>query len=158
LVRYRNREFGHGAVGQRAEGHYENLGRAFLAGLPQLLDELDVLAGRSLVYLADVRRVPAGCWLVGRYELRGETPRRLESVEATPEEAGRLLPQQVYLLSGRALQPLHPLLAYDFEANEALFLNARRGMQRVEYLSYTTGRALDRVEAAAQHALLAELL
>ncbi len=157
LLRYRNSEYGHGAVGQRQTSHYDDLGRALLAGVPQLLEKLDVLAGRTLVYLADVRRLAGGSWLVERYELRGEAPRRLESLEVTHEEAGRLLPQQVYLLD-QTLQSLHPLLAYDFEANEALFLNARRGKQRVEYLSYTTGRAVDRVEPAAQNALLAKLL
>ena len=57
-----------------------------------------------------------------------------------------------------ALLPLHPLAAYDFESNEFQFLNARRGKQRVEYLCYTSGRSVDRVESAAQNALLAELL
>lgn len=157
LVRYRNQEFGHGAVGQRPARHYEEMGRALLAGVPQLLERLDVLAGRRLVYLADVRRLGGGAWLVERYELAGESPRRLESLERTPEEAAALLPQQVYL-AGSALLPLHPLVAYDFEANEFLFLNARRGKQRVEYLSYTSGRPVDRVETAAQNALLARLL
>jgi hypothetical protein len=109
LVRYRNLEFGHGAAGQRNSGHYEELGRALLAGVPQLLDRLDVLAGRTLVYLADVRRLATGAWLVERYELVGETPRRLESLEQRPDEAAGLLPQRVYL-SGAALQPLQPLV------------------------------------------------
>jgi serine/threonine-protein kinase len=157
LVRYRNREFGHGAVGQRSAGHYEELGRALLAGVPQVLGRLDVLAGRRLVYLADLRRLATGAWLVERYELAGETPRRLESLEASHEEAAGLVPQQVYL-AGKALHPLHPLVAYDPEANEFLFLNARRCQRRVEYLCYTSGRHSDRVEPAAQNALLAGLL
>jgi hypothetical protein len=63
LVRYRNPEFGHGAVGQRAAEHYEELGRALLAGVPQVLGRLDVLAGRRLGPRRDVagpRRRPAG--------------------------------------------------------------------------------------------------
>ena len=79
-------------------------------------------------------------------------------MELGQEDAARLLPQRVYLASASAAQSLHPLVAYDFEPNEALFLNARRGKQRVEYLCYTTGRTIDRVEPAAQSALLAELL
>jgi serine/threonine protein kinase len=157
LVRYRNQEIGHGAVGQRQSRHYEEMGQALLGGVPQLLDCLDVLAGRRLVFLADVRRLSSGDWLVEHYELIGEAARRLESLERTHEEAAALLPQQVYL-SGDALLPLHPLVAYDFECNEFLFLNARRGKQRVEYLCYTSGRPVDRVESAVQNALLADLL
>jgi hypothetical protein len=156
-VRYRNQEFGHGAAGQRDSRHYREVGNALLAGTAQLLERLDVLAGRRLVYLADVRRLGSGAWLVGRFELAGEGPRRLESLETTHEEAAALLPQQVYL-AGAELQPLHPLVAYDPEANEFFFLNARRGKQRVEYLCCTSGRPSDRVEPAAQNALLAGLL
>ncbi len=166
LVRYRNQEIGHGAVGQRPSRHYEDMGRALLAGVPQLLERLDVLAGRRLVYLADVRRLGSGAWLIERYELAGETARRLESLERTHDEAAALLPQQVYLAGAEQgvdtprspyLLSLHPLVAYDMEANEFIFLNARRGKQRVEYLSYTSGRH-DRVEASAQNTLLAQLL
>ena len=39
-----------------------------------------------------------------------------------------------------------------------MFLNARRGKQRVESLCYTTGKVVDRVEPPAQNALLANLL
>jgi serine/threonine protein kinase/dipeptidyl aminopeptidase/acylaminoacyl peptidase len=166
LVRYRNQEFGHGAVGQREARHYQDIGNALLAGVPQVLERLDVLAGRRLVYLADVRRLGTGAWLVERYELLGEAARRLESLERTHAEAADLLPQQVYLAGAREgedgshtqLAALQPLVAYDLEANEFLFLNARRGKQRVEYLCYTTGRPSDRVESAAQNALLAGLL
>jgi serine/threonine protein kinase len=157
LVRYRNREFGHGAVGQREAEHYDEMGQALLAALPQLLERLDVLAGQRLLYLRDVRRLASGGWLVERYELSGEAPRRLESLEVSHEEAGRLLPQRVYL-AGQDLVALHPLLAYDFERNESLFLNARRGKQRIELLCYTTGRVVERVEAAVASAALAGLL
>jgi serine/threonine protein kinase len=159
LVRYRNREIGHGASGQRPPAHYDELGRALLLGVPALLERLDVLAGRRLVYLADVRRLGSGAWLVERYELTGETSRRLESLEPTHAEAAELLPQRVYLgRPGPPLRSMHPLVAYDFEANEFLFLNARRGKQRVEHLCYTSGRPSDSVESSAQNALLAELL
>ncbi len=35
LVRYRNREIGHGAAGQRPSAFYESMAQAFLTGLPQ---------------------------------------------------------------------------------------------------------------------------
>src|SRR5262249_59154040 len=69
LVRYRNRETGHGAAGVKAVAFYERMGRALLAGVPQLLERLDVLAGRRLLYLADIRRQTSGPWLAQRYEL-----------------------------------------------------------------------------------------
>src|SRR5262245_24483557 len=53
LVRYRNREFGHGATGQRTAAFYDQVGRALLAGVPEVLARLDTLAGRRLLYLAD---------------------------------------------------------------------------------------------------------
>jgi hypothetical protein len=87
LVRYRNSDFGHGAVDMKHSSHYEELGRALLSGVPQLLQHLDVLAGRTLVYLADFDRLPTGAWLVGRYELSGEAPRRVKALEATHDQA-----------------------------------------------------------------------
>src|SRR5262249_51754098 len=66
LVRYRNREFGHGATGQRSRDHYERLGGALLAGVADILGHLDVLAGRRLVFVGDVRRLASGSWLVER--------------------------------------------------------------------------------------------
>ena len=60
LVRYRNREIGHGAPGQRAPGFYDRMGRALLLGVAEVLGRLDVLAGRRLIAVADVRRQPSG--------------------------------------------------------------------------------------------------
>src|SRR5262249_35023605 len=72
LVRYRNRELGHGAAGQQSPAFYERMGRALLAGVAQLLARVDVLAGRQLLYVGDVRKQTADHWLIDRYELRGE--------------------------------------------------------------------------------------
>ena len=65
--------------------------RSLLAGIPEILGRLDVLAGRRLVYVADVTLRSNGNWLVERFELIGEMPRRLEPLELQPSEAGRLL-------------------------------------------------------------------
>jgi serine/threonine protein kinase len=168
LVRYRNREFGHGAVGQRPAAFYERIGRALLAGVPELLGRLDVLAGRRLLYFADVRRHASGRWLVERFELLGETARRLESLDLPDGEAvRRLLPERLYLDSapdGTAPEApgpvcLHPLLIYEPDAGEVLFLNARRGRERIDYLSYSTGREEGRDDLASeQRELLARVL
>ncbi len=166
LVRYRNREVGHGAAGQRSADFYDRMGRALLAGMDELLGRLDVLAGRRLLYVEDLRKQATGHWLVERAELIGENPRRIESLELAPqaEAARRLCPQQLYLeapggATGPALRSLHPLLIHDAEMEETLFLNARRGKQRIEYLGYNSGRTVDRAEwQGDQRALMARVL
>jgi YD repeat-containing protein len=162
LVSYRNEELGHGAAGQRGREFYERMGGTLLAGVAEVLGRLDVLAGRRLVYVAEVRQA-AGHWQVQRYELAGESARQVEPLEVPRGETARLPnAEQVYLegaaAAGAALA-LHPLLLYDAEAEEALFLNARRGRQRTEYLCYTTGRVLDRADLGPeQRELLARAL
>jgi WD40 repeat protein/serine/threonine protein kinase len=172
LVRYRNRELGHGASGQRSDDFYENMGRALLAGLGELLGRLDVLAGRRLLYVAEVRGRASGDWLVERYELTGEAPRRLASVELPATDACRL-PRAKSLYLGTADEPsapggeappapprlLRPLVVHDEDTGEVFFLNGRRGRRRAEYLCYSSGRVLDRDELGAeQRELLARVL
>jgi WD40 repeat protein/serine/threonine protein kinase len=165
LVRYRNRELGHGASGRRSDDFYEHLGDALLAGVAELLGRIDVLAGRRLLFAGDVRRQASGAWLVERYELVGESARRVESLVLPAAEAARLPhPERLYLEqpggpAAPTLHPLHPLLVYDAEAAQVLFLNSRRGRQRAEYLSYTTGRVLERTDLTGdQRELLARVL
>jgi Protein kinase domain len=165
LVRYRNQEIGHGAAGRRPAEFYERMARALLAGAAEVLGRLDLLAGRRLTYVSDVEQ-KGGRWLVQRYELIGESARRQEAWEL-PRQAADRLPDGdcVYLHDPAAVEPLaglcplHPLVLYDAEAEELLFLSARRGRQRTEYLGYTSGRTADRPDlGAAQAGLLAEVL
>jgi serine/threonine protein kinase len=169
LVQYRNKEIGHGATGQRPEEFYLRMGGALRTGVAEILDQLDVLAGHRLIYIAEVRQV-AGNWLVERYELVGENARRIESLEFPRSEADQLPDaERLYLSSppsdagsaghdSRSLL-LHPLLVYDAEANEFSFLNSRRGRTRMEYLCYTTGRVQDRADLGSeQRQLLARVL
>ena len=168
LVQYRNREIGHGAMGQRPTAFYDRLGRALFAGVPELLERLDVLAGRRLVYVPEVRRQPGGAWLIERYELTGEAALRIASL-VRPETEGALLPRPECLYLQTAdpgaddeavtLVALHPLAVYDPETAEVLFLNARRGRRRIEYLCYGTGRVAERSDLAGERrALLARVL
>src|SRR5262249_21912607 len=115
-----------------------------------------------------------GRWLVERYELHGEAARRLESLDLPDgETARRLLPDRLYLESatenpepgeqpgdgGAPAVALHPLLGFEADAREVLFLNARRGRQRIDYLSYSPGREVSRDDLASeQRALLARVL
>jgi hypothetical protein len=70
LVHYRNNVLAHAAPGRLTDDFHERMGRALLAGVAEVLGRLDVLAGRRLLYVAEVRQV-AGVWLVQRYELAG---------------------------------------------------------------------------------------
>jgi WD40 repeat protein len=183
LVTHRNKVLGHAAPGQLTDDFHERLAGALLAALTELLGRLDVLAGRRLLYIAEVRQV-GGVWLVQRYELTGESARRIESLEVPRAQAARLPDgERVYLAAplapggeeplapfsprGRGvggegenpLRPLHPLLLYDAEAEAVLFLNARRGKRRTEYLCYTTGQTADRADLGCeQRQLLARVL
>ncbi len=172
LVRYRNHELGHGAPGLRPSAFYERVGRALMSGVPEILDRMDSLAGRSLIYVAEVSRQSSGGWLIERFELTGETPRRLEPRRVTQTDAEHLLPHpgQLYLEArgekgtggekGTAdARSLHPLVVYDAESAEVFFLNARRGAKRSEYLSYSSGRVIEQsVIGGEPRELLARLL
>jgi serine/threonine protein kinase/Tfp pilus assembly protein PilF len=160
LVRYRNREFGHGAAGQRSQDFYERMGRSLLLGVSELLAKLDVLLGQQLVFIAEIRQAH-GNWLVPRYELIGETARRLESLEI-PKSATAQLPdaERVYMAdSAGDLTSLHPLFMFDLETSGCAFLNSRRGRAKTEYLCYTTGQTFTRPDMGGeQRALLAQAL
>ena len=145
LVSYRNQELGHGAAGQRDDAFYERMSHGLLTGGEEVLGRLDVLAGRRLLYIAEVRAEADG-WRVECDELAGETARRVEDI-IVPREAADRLPRagQVYVATPQRspLCPVHPLMVYDPERSEALFLGAGRGQERAQHLSYTSGRVLD---------------
>ena len=166
LIQLRNEELGHGATGQRPVEFYDRLAPALLAGMMGLLDSVAVLAGRRLLYIADVRRLTDGNWLIERYELIGESPRRLESLELSPDKAMSLpLPERVYLLSvangpdgtpiagSERTVSLHPLLLFESDelAGKTFFMNARRRSRQAQYLCYTTGEVVKRESLGQEH-------
>ena len=119
--------------------------------MTELLGQLDVLAGRRLIYVGEVRRQSSGDWLVERYELIGESARRIESLQvAEGEEARAARPERVYHRAGRiraarraaALLGLSPLVHFQPESEQVFFLNARRGKRQAEYLCYHDGEQL----------------
>src|SRR4051794_2983882 len=103
-------------------------------------------------------------------------PRRCWNATTPPSTCGKRHsscsgwsgPERVYLDSRQPtpegedtarLVSLHPLLWHDLEGNETFFLNARRGKARIELLSYSTGKTLDRSDLGpAQQQLLGRVL
>jgi serine/threonine protein kinase len=172
LVHYRNREIGHGAAGQRVSEFYDRMGRTLLLGTAELLGRLDVLAGRRLIAVTDVRKQASGNWLIERYELMGRDARPLELQERPESDASTLpRPGQFYLDAAAGPAPsdarlapsltcsLHPLLLYDHATAEFFFLSARRGQRRTEYLCYSSGRTVKRQDLGTERrALLARVL
>ncbi|MHC5543754.1 protein kinase domain-containing protein, partial [Singulisphaera rosea] len=177
VIRYRNRELGQGATGIRLGEFYEAMGRTMLVGIAELLDRVDVLAGRRLVYIDEIRLQKSGNFLIDRYLLAGESARRLESLErlASDPDSGHYRPGQVYAVRSE-LAPqtddtssslptehpppskLSPLVVYEPKLDDILFLNARRTRQRCEYLCYTTGMHEERAELEGEHRQLLALV
>ena len=173
MVQYRNREVGHGAVGLRSAEFHDRMGRTLLIGMAELLNRIDVLAGRRLVYIADISRLTSGNWLIDWYDLTGETAQRCAPVELTANDARSLLPQRVYLVPREATTrndvtanesvprfiSASPLVTFEPDTGEFFFLNARRGLKRVEYLCYDTGRVIEGAELLGeQREMLANVL
>jgi serine/threonine protein kinase len=162
LVALRNDELGHGAAGQRPPAYYERSAPALLAGVAEALGRLDVLAGRSLVFVADVRRLASGEWLVERLNLSGGELWRLESLTVAEADAARLpRPGRLYLHGPdpASWRSLHPLVLFDADAEQVFFLNARVRKKRAEYLCYTSGQVVKRDELGQeQRELLARVL
>src|SRR5262245_8349927 len=153
LVQYRNQELGHGASGQKPRAFYEKMSASLLGGMGELFGRLDVLAGRRLVYVADVRRQSSGQWIIERLELVGDSARRIESLEVGAEGVPFLpRPDLVYLekpsgessLGLPALRSLHPLVFFKHDSGEVFFLNSQRGKKQADFLCYNTGQVIKR--------------
>ncbi len=160
LVTYRNYRIAHGAVGLGDKAFSERMGGALLQGAAEFLWRIDPLAGRQLVYMKDVRLADGFC-RVERLELIGERGRAMETLELPREAADRMRPDgnRVYLEGPAGRRPLQPLLVYDAETRELLFLNSRRGQRGAQYLCYTNNRTEDRSDLRGEQCrLLAEVL
>ena len=167
LIRFRNERIAHGAIGLESRTELARLGQSLLLGVAQLLESLKIIDSLRLQYLADVRREPHGSFLVERFELVGETPRKLDALElpATVRPDELPCPQRLFLRwsnddpGAKISRMLYPLLLYDLEANEVLVLSASRRKRRADYHGYTSARTRKGEELAAdQRALLAQIL
>src|SRR5207244_10798881 len=95
LVTYRNKIIGHGGI--EKTDFYAELGSALQQSAAEVFSRFDVLAGRRLVYVAEVKQV-AGRWRVSCLELVGERGRKLEPID-WPSDRLETLPdgEHVYL-------------------------------------------------------------
>ena len=156
LVQYRNRELGHGAAGMRPDpSYYARMGRVMLSGVAEILGRLDVLAGRRLVYIAAVAP-PEDRQLSHRTICPDGRVGPADRVAGTARRGAQHLPlpEQVYVEGpgDRPPSSVAPLMTYDPQRDDVLFLNASRERQRIEYLSYTTGDHLFRHELGGRTA------
>src|SRR5262249_23299022 len=122
---------------------------ALLLAAAELFDKLDVLAGRRLIAITDVRALP-GIWLIERAELHGVVPWRIASLGRPRQEGdGPPLAHGVWLSDPTkpddptAFVSLTPLVGFDAETETALVFNRRKTAERVELLCYVTGRVVD---------------
>ena len=165
LVRYRNTKIGHGAPGQGSPDQYGRMASSILATMVELFQRIDFMAGGRLVFVEDVRRLMSGEWLVERFELTGEAPRRLESQTISEDRIADLpRPGRISWTSNSAgpiaeSVSLHPLVLFESESDQFYFLNARRGRGNAEYLCYANNETIQRETLTGEHReLLAELL
>jgi molecular chaperone DnaK len=151
MITYRNDTTGHGAPALRPEEFTERMGLRILGGVEEMLERIDVLAGRRLLYVKDVSRRASGEWSISFLELMGEAPRRFESLCSPRSDPNALPhPKQVYLGAPSSpgllpvLRSLQPFLVYDEDREDVLFYNGTCGKQGLSYLSYNTGEVSNR--------------
>ena len=160
LIEYRNKVLYHAAPGGLPPELHEEMSSALLLGMTEVFSKLDVLAGNRLMYVSEVRP-RKGNWVVSRFDLSGENPRRQPVLEISRTAGGVVFDEErVYLFDEDDVpRPLHPFTVFDLENEEFLMLNARRGSGRTEYLCYTSGRTEELAELGAEpRELLADVL
>src|SRR6266545_996737 len=122
LVSHRNRHIGHGAVGMSGTPYYETLSPILLAGVVEVVGRVCVPPDVRMVHVTRVERVKPDRWAVHRFDLTGETPKRLDPLLLPPDAAAHLpFCDRVY----REPQP--------------------------EYLCYTDNRTLRRADLRLDH-------
>jgi serine/threonine protein kinase len=158
IVRFRNKYIGHGRLDSQPQELLEKLGTVLLPGMCELLSRFDVLAGRALHYVAEIKKSVGDKFAIDRLLLQGESPRRLEPL--LTGDAQSLNPEQIYFASmDGALTPAHPLLLFSVADDEVFFLNARRGETKSEYLGYLSGKSMKRADLEGdQRGLLGRIL
>lgn len=148
LIEFRNREVGHGASGARGDEFHVRWGPLLLGGAAEVLDRVDVLAGRVLAYRDAQDDVRWRWWgLTERANRLPEGEHPIADVEHR---------ECVYLLGPSAHDapaPLHPLALFDATSSRYFFYHT--GGAKYEYLDYTTGAVREVAPLWSLEALLA---
>jgi hypothetical protein len=148
LVVYRNMVMSHG--GPRPDSFYERLGLLLFDASNELLDERRFSwwgpTGTRLLHLDDVRKLDEQHVELALRELSGLHSERLPPSMVDADDAVDCSPNQVAILWPGETMPLslHPLLLYQEIdlSEEVFFFHGRSGANKIEYLSYGTGRTL----------------
>ena len=102
IVQYRNAERGHS--GMRPAEFRAQMANALAAGAVELLEQVDILAGGTLIYLSEIRQVPTSGWQLQAFELVGTSARRLTPWIVPTEFANELpLAESLYLLTNASV-------------------------------------------------------
>jgi WD40 repeat protein/serine/threonine protein kinase len=157
IVTYRN-SIAHG--GLQKEQRLDQMAGALFAGAAELFGRVDVLAGRRLVYVDDIRQQTSGNWLITQFDLTGETPRKQVPLELNDlDRAKHLVKGRVYVATAEqtddllpVLRPLHPLVLLELDEAKVFFLNSKAKKRNAEYLCYKSGEeTVQRPELGQDH-------
>ncbi len=173
MIQYRNNEW-HGFLGGRDAEFYEDMSAVMLAGVWELWQTIDVLAGRQLIFIEDVRRLPSGSHRIIQWDLRGEQAEVLPPLDIVTSSTDSLpYPGRLYLVPGTtsavetgaedcridSWRLLYPLAIYE-KAQQELFLygKAHRRAGHVGYVGCTSGEHPQDVNVTDRRELLQRLL
>ncbi|MFO0868070.1 MAG: serine/threonine-protein kinase [Pirellulales bacterium] len=173
LVAYRNIQY-HAAIGLREDDFYAEMTVPMLAGISQLWLSVDVLAGRQLIYVAEVRRLPTGNWRIDHWDLGQVQPESSYTDVAHEQVASLPLANRLYVATrepgpggpatgdaweARAWQLLYPLALYEPDQHELfLYGSSNQRKARVAYVGCVSGEHVQMVEGPEQLKLLSRLL
>jgi serine/threonine protein kinase len=157
IVTYRN-SIAHG--GLQKEERLDQMAASLVAGAAELFGRVDVLAGRQLVYVDDIRQQTSGNWLITQFDLTGETLRKQVPLELNDlDRAKHLVKGRVYVATTEqtddllpVLRPLHPLVLLELDDAKVFFLNSKAKKRYAEYLCYKSGEeTVQRPELGQDH-------
>jgi serine/threonine protein kinase/formylglycine-generating enzyme required for sulfatase activity len=143
IVHVRNKAIGHGSLVGREDAVYEKLADALQAGAEELFKRLDLLAGRRLVFVSEVRHAGGQVWSVKRLELAENGACELPILELPLNESPPPRAGCLYLEGPDGAVPRHllrPLMLFDPETEDLFFLNSKSDELEVEYLCYTNNK------------------
>jgi tetratricopeptide (TPR) repeat protein len=166
LVQYRNEVVGHSNFAGRPQWFHQLMAPLMLDGVAEVLSKWDVLVGRRLVYVGEVKGKSGG-FEVSRYALHGLASSLQPPLTVAQAEAERLPRSKCIYLEAEGLKPaaapgrlLHPLLLWDRDGGAVLFFRSRpRKEGELQYDNILRGTPATRTDLGAEpRTLLAQVL